>query len=81
MDPAVYSRNRAFRLYLSSKAGKQVRSHLRQLRSGRCMDEEAQRTITACLQILVLFHEGASSLQGMDWFAQPKWTLMLETLV
>lgn len=35
MDPAVYSRNRAFRLYLSSKAGKQVRSQLRQLRSGR----------------------------------------------
>lgn len=24
VDPAVYSRNRAFRLYLSSKAGKQV---------------------------------------------------------
>lgn len=24
MDPAVYSRNRAFRLYLSSKSGKQV---------------------------------------------------------
>lgn len=24
VDPAVYTRNRAFRLYLSSKAGKQV---------------------------------------------------------